>query len=435
LAAYYIYGLILLMVISRYIVTGYKFSLFNIYFGLFFAYYGPAFFIYNISNRILYKEYAIDTTYMLSLFVIFYFAGRQLFVEVKGRRKVAAVNYNKWLTMEVQEEGQIKKSLLFWLILINTIVLLLGLFFYGGISSLFTLISNPLADADLIKQLRQDAGVTGWIAPLYVYINSGLGRLLSFVFIGLAFYGKNKLMIVLSFAFALLLSISYLANLSKSSFVVFYMQLIFFLMLYFNVKINFRKTIIFMCLVIPLLLGIYLIATNASSAGEALGLISNRIFNEPIRVLELYPKYYPHIRPHTYGANIRLLHDLIAYDEYVPAFVVVTGGLEHASFNAMFIADAYVDFSFWGVAFQSLFVGYLLAWLDFIVFSKNNLLQKSLLASLLIGIFSLINIGLITSLIGFGLGTLPIITRWLRKKKKRKHIFIPQEQELNSLMS
>jgi oligosaccharide repeat unit polymerase len=430
LAAFYIYGFILLLVVIMYAFTGFKFSLFNIYFGLFFVYYGPAFFIYNISLKTLDTDYAISTAYMLSLFIIGYFGGKLLFIETKGKRKVRSVNYESWRNL-VSRDVKIKENLLYTFITVCSLIIILGLFFYGGINSLATLIRNPLADAQLIKELRQDSGVTGWIAPFYVYINAGIGRLLAFVFIGIAFKKKNGTLIFISFLFAILLSISFLANMSKSSFVLFYIQLIFFFLLYFNIRINFKKGFVFIILVVPVLIGIYQITTNASSMGDALGLIGFRIFKEPIRVIELYPHYYPDILPHTWGMNIRLIHDLFSSDNFVPAYSAITGGLEHASFNAMFIADAYVDFSYFGVIIQSVLVGFILSSLDYTVFSKNNYLHKALIASLLIGIFSLINVGLVTSLFGFGLITLPILSSILEIKRNTKPKYsIPGEEDL-----
>jgi oligosaccharide repeat unit polymerase len=172
-----------------------------------------------------------------------------------------------------------------------------------------------------------------------------------------------------------------------------------------------------------------MITTNASNTGDALGLIGSRIFKEPIRVMELYPHYYPDIYPHTWGLNIRLIHDVFSSDNFIPAYVAVTGGLEHASFNAMFIADAYVDFSYLGVIIQSVFVGFILSSLDYTVFARNNYLHKALIASLLIGIFSLINIGLVTSLFGFGLITLPILSSILEIKRNKKPRYSILEEE------
>jgi oligosaccharide repeat unit polymerase len=427
--AFFIYGIILSFVILAYIKAGVRFSLFNIYFGLFLLFYGPAFFIYNASEKLLETNYAITSANMLSCFVVGFFIGKFLFREVKGKKRVAYTTYSNWTDYLPEEKVKIKEGLLYALLLLSAAVIFAGLFLYGGISSLGTLMSNPLADAELIKQLRQDAGVTGWIAPFYVYTTSGIGRLLAFLFIGLALQKKNPIMVFAAFAFAVLLSISYLANMSKSSFVVFYCQLLFFMMLFFNVRINFKKSLLYVSLIIPLLIGVYLVATNAGDAGTALDLIGHRIFVEPIRVLQLYPKFYPDILPYTNGMNIRLVHDFFSSDNYVPAHVAVTGGLEHASFNAMFIADAYVDFSYFGVVIQSIFVGYLLSYLDFLLYRKNNYLQKALMAALLIGIFSMINSGLITSLIGFGLITLPILAYFLRDRRRRRIYIGPSDFE------
>jgi len=152
-------------------------------------------------------------------------------------------------------------------------------------------------------------------------------------------------------------------------------------------------------------------------------LLADRIFDEPIRCLQLYPYYYPKIYPYTYGMNIRVIHDMFSNAHYVPANVLVSGSqFNQVTFNAMFIADAYVDFSYPGVIVQSIFVGYYLSYLDVLIFRGNSYMKKALFAAVLIGIFNLINAGLVVSFFAFGLITLPIFMRLLTKRKPKIHL-------------
>lgn len=405
-------------VIIGYFKVGIRLSLFNIFFGLFLLFYGPAFFVYNDDNNLFEVEYAVKSVILLSFFVVFYFLGRYFFLINKDKNLLKKFNYNNWTKVVNEGRFKLKTGLLRFLIIIVASVVIVGLFFYGGIKSLATAVTAPFADVEMLTNLRQDAGVTGWIAPYYIYIITGVARLISFVFIGWAWEKKSLNLKIASFIFAFLVSIGYLANLSKSGFVVYLGQLIFFLLLLFNIKINYKKLILIVLMILPLLVFIYLFATNAGNSSVALQLITYRVFKEPIRVLELYPYFYPDIYPHTYGMNIRIIHELFSNNKFVPADVLVTGGqFEKATFNAMFIADAYVDFSYFGVIIQSVFVGYYLSYLDILIFRKNNYMQKALFASLLIGIFSLINTGLVVSLFALGLFTLPVLAYFLTKKR------------------
>ncbi|MDB5137977.1 MAG: hypothetical protein JWP37_4580 [Mucilaginibacter sp.] len=415
-----LYAVLLVVVVLLYIKNGVKLSLFNIYFGLFLLFYGPAFFIYNDDNNLFEKDYTITTAQMLTTFVVCFFIGKFIFNKRHSKKLIERTNYVNWIDKLKHEKIAINSGFLRVLVLFTTVVIALGLFLYGGITSLLSLIRNPFADAQVVKDLRAEGGVSGWIAPLYTYTIAGLARLISFVFIGWAFQRRSLILKILGLAFAFLLGVAYLANLSKSSFIVYYTQLLFFLLLLFNVRINFKKVIVLLCLIVPVLVFIYIVATQSSSASQASSLIVNRIFNEPNRVLQLYPEFYPRIYPYANGLNIRVIHDLFSDDKFIPANIAVASGLEKVSFNAMFIADAYVDFSFFGIIFQSILVGYLLSYLDFLVFSRNNFLMKALFASLLFGIFALINSGLIASLFAFGLITLPIWSYLLEKNSKRR---------------
>ena len=415
-----LYGFLLLVIVFGYFKTGIKLSLFNIYFGLFFLFYGPAFFIYNQNLNLFETDYAINSVFMLSIFLICFFLGRYLFLSSKNKRKLKLINYSRWITIPEEKGLKLRDSLFKFLIIAIAIIIFLGLFFYGGINSLAKAIQTPYPDEAVITGLRSEGGVAGWIAPLYTYVLTGIARLISFVFIGWAFKKRSFHLKIVAFAFALFVSIAYLANLSKSGFIVYIGQLVFFLLLLFKVRINYKKILLIICLFIPILITIYLLATNAGDSSGAFTLLLSRIFEEPIRVLQLYPYFYPNIHPYAFGMNIRVIHELFSNSEYVPANVLVSGSKYNpVTFNAMFIADAYVDFSYFGIIIQSIFVGYYLSFLDYLLFRKNNFMQKALFAALLIGIFNLINTGLIVSLFAFGLITLPIFASILIIRKKR----------------
>jgi oligosaccharide repeat unit polymerase len=412
-----------LIVVIAYIKVGVKLSLFNIYFGLFFLFYGPAFFIYNNDKNLFETDYAIDSAFMLILFLLSFFLGRYLFLRNKNKDALKKINYNNWIKLPDNQTIVLKVGWLKAFIVAIAAIVFTGLFFYGGISSLAKAVTTSYPDEGVISGLRSEAGVNGWIAPLYTYVLTGIARLTAFLFIGWAYKKRSFNLKVISFAFALFISIGYLANLSKSGFIVYLTQLIFFLLLLYNIKINYKKVILILSIIFPLLIIVYMLATNAGSSSGALKLLADRIFDEPIRCLQLYPYYYPKIYPYTYGMNIRVIHDMFSNAHYVPANVLVSGSqFNQVTFNAMFIADAYVDFSYPGVIVQSIFVGYYLSYLDVLIFRGNSYMKKALFAAVLIGIFNLINAGLVVSFFAFGLITLPIFMRLLTKRKPKIHL-------------
>lgn len=318
------------------------------------------------------------------------------------------LNYYKWFN-KPDLETYINNGTLIAFTFITGLIILLGLFVYGGIDSLITALTNSAVNADSLVQLRLDSGVHGWISPLFVYSIFSIVRLISFLLIGYAFFKKSLLLKCLAYMYTGLVMLALLANLAKSPFAFFFLQVIIFHLLLFNVKINFKRTVLMVFLFVVLLIPIYLLLTNAENSITALDLISYRLFAEPNRVLDLYPFYYPNIYPFAHGMNIRLIHDLLSSSTYTPANIAVAGGQEDVTFNAVFIADAWVDFSYWGVIVQSFVLGLLLSFLDQKIFSKNNFVHKSLFAAILIGIFSLASTSLVTSLFSFGLLSIPLL--------------------------
>ncbi|AMS26767.1 hypothetical protein AEM51_06785 [Bacteroidetes bacterium UKL13-3] len=288
-------------------------------------------------------------------------------------------------------------------------IILLGLFLYGGIDSLKYVIANPLTPEEF-GMLRANSGVQGWISSFYSYSITALGRFVGFLFLGVAIYKKRRLETIVAYAYLILIFIGLMANLSKSSAVVFLFQIVVFHSILYNKAINFSKALLFLLLSIVLFAAIYLFTTTAEDIPTALSLFSHRIFGEPNRVLAQYTEYYPNIYPHTYGLNIRLVHSLIGTGEFISSDALLAGNIIGATVNTIFIGDAWVDFGYWGVMYQSLFLGAYLAILDYIVFNKKNLYTKAMCATLILGILSLSSIALLACLIGFGLLSIPIFS-------------------------
>jgi hypothetical protein len=151
---------------------------------------------------------------------------------------------------------------------------------------------------------------------------------------------------------------------------------------------------------------------ETARSGTALSFFFRRAFfgsNEPI--LEFFSAF-PYYLSHTWGANIRPLAYLMGI-EFRPAYVDVSylwrsepGSIS----NAMFIADAWADFSFLGVIVASILVGMLCRAIDLMVFSQGkSAMTVAVLASMFGGVLSLMVTSAQTAMLSGGLLSVPLL--------------------------
>lgn len=121
---------------------------------------------------------------------------------------------------------------------------------------------------------------------------------------------------------------------------------------------------------------------------------------------------YPYHLPHTHGLNVALISTWFGVREFVPAHVEVAHffGAEDSTFNAFFIADAWVDFGIVGVAVASFGVGYVVKMYDLYALSfGKGPVTIALLAASFFGAVQLLSTSALTALMTGGLGLLPLI--------------------------
>jgi hypothetical protein len=119
---------------------------------------------------------------------------------------------------------------------------------------------------------------------------------------------------------------------------------------------------------------------------------------------------YPDYLPHTLGYNIGLIQTLFGQGQHELAQSVVAAffGAPESTFNAMFIADAWVDFGFAGVAVMSVIVGLVVKLCDCYYFSlgKSAACIAGVAASMH-GVLALLSTAAPTAFLSGGLVLLP----------------------------
>ena len=121
---------------------------------------------------------------------------------------------------------------------------------------------------------------------------------------------------------------------------------------------------------------------------------------------------YPGHLPHTWGMNIGLIHSIFGTGELSSAHTEVANffGAEGATFDAFFIADAWVDFAYGGVFAMSVLVGYVIKSIDTLVLSRGKSpISIALLGSGMYGLFQLQVTSAFTAFLSGGLIFVPLL--------------------------
>jgi hypothetical protein len=136
-------------------------------------------------------------------------------------------------------------------------------------------------------------------------------------------------------------------TLSKAPPAFFLIQLIVAGLLVLRNRLSWRSGLGALFAIVLILYLIIRLTISAYDDYGALGFLYYRVFEIPSEsVLETFSAF-PFRYPHTWGANIRPLAMIMGLD-YTPAFTIVSElwhNTKDATSNALFIADAWVDFS------------------------------------------------------------------------------------------
>jgi hypothetical protein len=319
-------------------------------------------------------------------------------------------HYNNWVKLPfVSLKDDLLVSNVYLTLFFVILISMLGLFVYGGISSLKEAFSIASLVPEYFDYLRSESGAKGWIAPFYNYTTSSLGRFILFLGVVIGFYKKDRVLLFCSIAGIILILLSQLSNLMKSSSIFFLLQLYILIRSIKGKSFNIGYIFFQFLLLLLLLVGFYLALTNVESSGQALELIYHRVFEVPNEVLQMYIDTWPDQKPHTYGLNIRLIHSIFGHGEFESSDSYLCG-FPGCTFNAIFIGDAWVDFSFWGVVWESLFFGFYFAVMDFFIFKQRNEITIALFPSLIIGILMSSSVAMLATMITYGLISIPLIS-------------------------
>ncbi|MFB6451673.1 hypothetical protein [Bradyrhizobium tunisiense] len=248
--------------------------------------------------------------------------------------------------------------------------------------------------------------VTGTVAPMII------------VWAGLVAWGRRSW--VLGAVTALLLAATILGKLetlSKAPIVLFILQLLLVGYLLFRNNLDLRVCLIGVGAAFLIFIPIFMIAIPGMQPSDAFEFFYYRAFDFSNAALIEYWGAIPWRRDHMWGGNLRVLAAIVGW-KWQPSYDVVsdlwrsTGAGTHTT--AMFIADAWTDFSYYGVGAYALVVGALCRWIDLTFLKEGKTaVALAILAASFLGIYNLMISALPTSLVTGGMG-LPILVAVIR---------------------
>jgi hypothetical protein len=207
-------------------------------------------------------------------------------------------------------------------------------------------------------------------------------------------------------------------TLSKAPPAFFFIQLIVAALLAFRNRVSWRTGLGVLLAIVLVLYPIIRLTVTAYDDFGPMGFIYYRIFEVPSEaILETFAAF-PFRYPHTWGADIRPLATIMGLD-YVPAYTIISQlwhNTKDATSNALFIADAWVDFSYAGVIVFSIIAGAVCRLIDAIyLVNGKTVLGIAIMAAVFAGVFTLLMSALNTAFLSGGLLLAPIVASVLVK--------------------
>lgn len=199
------------------------------------------------------------------------------------------------------------------------------------------------------------------------------------------------------------------ATLSKAPPSIFILQLFVVEYMRRSLDLPMRTIVKFLVICIALFGAMTLIAIRELHGfDDTLGFLFYRIFMIPNESLLEYYAAIPSVIPHTWGTKFSWLVGLLSTQPTHPTYLLVGAahrGVEGSTSTAMFIADAWADFSWFGVCVFSLFAGFFIRWLDVELIINRGKTAASIAGIALghYGIFVMLSTALQTAMLTGGL--------------------------------
>ena len=260
------------------------------------------------------------------------------------------------------------------------------------------------------QQFRFEHGGQG--GYLYQMLLVCIAPFLSFLLLLKGVRTRSRSLLLIAIALALILFAAKVGTFQKIIWVVYLLQLVIVYQASRRLEFGLGRVL---ALLVVLLVGAAaaaFVALPDLEFGRITEWLAYRIFEVNDEVVYQTFYVYPDHLPHTWGMNIGLVHAIFGSGELTSSYVQVANffGAENATFDAFYIADAWVDFSFAGVIAMSLMVGFVVKAVDVYATSLGkSAIAVALLASGMYGLFELMVTSAFTAFLSGGLVFIPLL--------------------------
>ena len=286
---------------------------------------------------------------------------------------------------------------------------ILATFVYLGKQSQFLDFVSLQESVDKAK-FRRDFGAEG--GYLYQTLIASVAPFLSFALLLKGIASKRRYLGAIGLLVCAAVFAGKLGTFEKTPWLVYVLQIIVVFQAARRLELGIGRILIFATIMLAGVVLALVIAIPQIDSAVILAWLGYRFFEVNNEVVYQTFYVYPRYLPHTWGMNIGLVHNVFGTGELLSAHTRVASffGAEGATFDSFFIGDAWVDFSYGGVAVMALVVGFVVKSVDIFVTSLGKTpLCLALLGSGMYGLFQLQVTSAFTAFLSGGLVFIPLL--------------------------
>ncbi len=287
-------------------------------------------------------------------------------------------------------------------------VFILAIFFgTGKVGQIQTWLSL-ISPTDKLKYRIELGGQGGY---LYLTLLASVAPFMSFLLLSKAKVRRQGYLLAAGTVLAVAVLAGKIGTFEKVPWLLFLLQLLIVSQAAKSLDVSIGRVLV---LTIGLIGGAAVATAVAlSSVGnDVLEFLVYRFFEVNNEVIYQTFYVYPQHLPHTWGMNIGLVQSIFGSGDSSLAHTQVANffGAEGATFDAFYIADAWVDFGYAGVAVMSVLVGFAVKSVDIYIASRGKTpLALALIGSGMYGLFQLQVTSAFTAFLSGGLVLIPLL--------------------------
>ena len=279
---------------------------------------------------------------------------------------------------------------------------------FGKPAQLVTFLA--LESAKEKQNYRLELGAQG--GYLYQMLLASIAPFLTFLLLTKAAVSKHLYLLAAGVLLGVAVFAGKLGTFQKVPWLVYLLQFVIVLQVRRRLEFGAGRMVGFALIIVG---GTFLAVLLAMPQLDTVGIfefLAYRFFQVNNEVIYQTFYVYPSYLPHTWGMNIGLLHGLFGSGDLVSAHTQVANffGAAGATFDAFFVADAWVDFGYSGVVLMAVLVGAVVKTVDLYVTGLGKTpLGVALLGSGMYGLFQLQVTSAFTSFLSGGLVFVPLL--------------------------